>query len=535
MIKADSKKPFLSPVAMLLLLTGLTFFLLALPARAEMEPVTWLILPVKDLSGEAPAGLEAAVTNALLQKLGARPGWKTLLHSPKAEVVQTAVKDGLIGESQAAGGIDLASLRALGLVWQANTVLSGLLVRQEDSLLLVLNAAGTIGREMAGPQRQINLPPRQAVLREGTSSQELAEVLTQGVPEALAPLLAEHPGLWAISPEFAPAWEEDGDKALAAEDSAKARLDFLAAVSADNSSPIYHHKLAQAWLLAEQPEKARQEMEIARQLDPKSLETLLALGEVYLQLGNPGRASGYFESAGLLNEQDPRPKVGLAKANLRRGNIAPALKIYEALLTRYPKDAAIHRAYGDALVEAKQPRKAIGEFRRALELGPKDRSTRQALTRVLLGEGYLPEGIEQLRLLSQDSSSLITLSPADYGRTLRYWTAELDAVLRGLDPLLAKYRQGGLTPSQLSGELQNLHSRSDNLARLAEKITPPQELDRSHRYWVLAANLTNQSDFEALRYAQGQGEEVLRRAQLFRQAAVAAAQEARDYAGSASR
>jgi tetratricopeptide (TPR) repeat protein len=370
-------------------------------------------------------------------------------------------------------------------------------------------------------------------LREGASSQELAEELTQGVADALAPLLEQHPGLWAISPEFAPAWEEDGDKALAAEDFAKARLDFLAAVTADGASPIYHRKLAQALVQAGQLAKAQSELETARQLDPKSIDTLLALGEVFLQLGNPGRASGYFESAGLIDEQDPRPKGGLAKANLRRGNIAPALKLYDALLVRYPKDAAIHRAYGEALVEAKQPRKAIGEFRRALELNPKDRVTRQALTRTLLGEGNLPEGIEQLRLLSQDSSGAIALSAADYGRTMRYWTAEFDAVLRGLDPLLAKYRQGAISASQASEALQILHSRSDNLARLAEKIAPPQELDRSQRYWVLAANLANQSDFEALRYVRGQGEEILRRAQLFRQAAVAASQEARAYAASA--
>lgn len=500
------------------------------PTSAPPPAVTWLILPVKDLSGEAPPGMEIAVTNALLEKLGAVPGWKTLLHSPQAKVVQEAVKSGLINENQGKTSLDLPSLRALGIVWQANTVLSGLLVKQEDSLTLVLNAAGTIGREMAGPQRQINLTPQKVVVRTGASPQELAEALTQGVTAELIPLLEAHPGLWMVSPEFAPPWEEEGDKAMAAGDFADARLAYLAAVTADGASPLYHRKLAQALMQAQQWDKAKQELELSQNLNGKDLETLLALGEVYLQLGNPGRAAGFFDSAALLDDKDPRPKVGLAETYLRRGNMASALKIYEIQLLRYPKDAALHRAYGEALVEAKQPRKAISEFRRALELDPQDRATRQALTRTLLAEGNLPEGIEQLRLLAQENPGPVALTVGDYQRTMRFWTTELAATLNGLDPLLSQYRQGGLTMEQMGAAIQRLHGRSDNLARLAEKISPPKELDRSHRYWVLAANLVNQSDFEALRYTQGEGEEVLRRAQLFRQAAAAAAQEARAFA-----
>jgi hypothetical protein len=63
-----------------------------------------------------------------------------------------------------------------------------------------------------------------------------------------------------------------------------------------------------------------------------------------------------------------------------------------------------------------------------------------------------------------------------------------------------------------------LHDRSDALATVAERMQVSAALDPAHRYRVLAYNLLNQSNFEALMYLQSRDADRQTRSDLLRDA-----------------
>ncbi len=535
------------PAAMLFALLA-ALFVLCLPVGAQPAPegppvmpqadspgrtITWLLIPVQDLSGQS-APLAQAVTEALVKELQSVPGWQVWVHDPQADPIRKAIGEGLLTESEALSIPDLRTAQRLGLIRGANTALAGLLLRKEETVSLLLNAVGTLGRQTAGPGRELDIPIRQVKMTPGLSPASLAASLVEGARDRLLSLTQQDPRLWAVKSEYAPAWLEEGDKSLAMGHYRDARLAFLAAVTADPSSPVSRRKLAQTLLLLGDADKARQELEEALRLAPNDGEVLLALGEVQLALGNPGRAAGYFDSAALFLKDDPRPKEGLARTYLARGDVNRARQEYEQLLVRSPQTASLHRGYGQALLQANQPRLALDEFRQALALAPDDRVARQAFANLLLAQGKLTEGIRELRLLSDKAERPLLYPPADYARTMRYLADEFEATIPEFDQRLSQFWEGAISQAQFLEFVRGLHQRSDNLARLYERIVPPQDFDRSHRYWVLAANYLNQSDFEASRYADNEGSQYLQRSQLFRLASRRAAEEARTLAAAAS-
>jgi Tfp pilus assembly protein PilF len=502
--------------------------MLASPIHAqETSAVNWLVVRVKDLSGEGPAGIEQAVTDALAAELSGVEGWKAQVNDLQAEVVRAAVNEGMIIEEEAAAVPDLASARRLGLVWGADTVLIGLLTRRDSSVVLVLNAVGSLGRQAAGPGKEVDIPSIEVKVTEGMTVEQLAALLVEGTAERLLPLVQANRGLWAKDAEYAPAWEAEGDVYMQGGWYRQGRMAFLAAVAADGNSGRCHRKLAEALLSLGQSEKALKHLEKALALLPKDVEILLALGETYLAMGNPGRAAGQFEAAAFLAKDDLRPKEGIARANMLRGNLAAALKAYEELVKAAPEEALFHYGYAEALLKANRPDEAAEQFRLCLDFDPEFLAAREALASLLLKQGKTAEGIEQLRLLAEAAQEPLAYPAAEYQELLRALSGEFLAVLDEFDHRLYAFWDGELTQDQFRGIVEGLNERSENLARLMERIAAPEELDRSHRYWVLAANLLKHSDFEAYRYSRNEGAEYLRRAQLFRSAAREAVVEAR--------
>lgn len=513
----------------LLSLISLTAF--AQPPVAPAVPaLKLLVIPTRDLSGEGPAGIEAAVTDALLKELNAVPGWQVWANEPQAQPVLGAIADKLLTPAEARNVADLPAAQRLGLVWGADTVLIGLLVRQDNDIVLLVNIAGTVGRQVAGPGKQLDIPPIKTPVSEASTPEQLAGALTKELTTTLLPLIQQNRGLWAHDPALASAWESEGDTLLAQGDSRGARMAFAAALVANSNLGSARRKLAQALLALGQTDQARAQLEQALAQNAKDPEVLLALGQTYLTLGNPGRAAGYYSSAAYLAPNDLRPKQGLAAADVARGNLPQALKSYQELLKAKPENVALHYGYGVALAKGKNFSQAQAEFSRCLRLSPDYGIARKALANVLIEQGQYADGIEQLRLLTETLPNGVVYRLAEYQRLTKAVIEEFNGVASAFDGLLSGYWDGSVSQADFIQETNALHNRSDNLARLLERITPPQELDKSHRYWVLAVNLLNHSDFEAYRYAQNEGQDYLRRAQLFRQTAREAATEARSFA-----
>ena len=77
---------------------------------------------------------------------------------------------------------------------------------------------------------------------------------------------------------------------------------------------------------------------------------------------------------------------------------------------------------------------------------------------------------------------------------------------------------GELSDEAADAQMDALHAGSDALATLAERMTVSTLMDPAHRYRVLAFNLLNQSNFEALMYLRTNDSERQRRAELLRTA-----------------
>jgi tetratricopeptide (TPR) repeat protein len=525
-----------------LLLCSTMLLLSTAPAGAQSQPVKWLIVPVRDLSGAGPAGIDAAVTKALVAKLGEVEGWKVRIHDPRGDVVQAAIEQGILTEKEAASAPDLASAQKLGLVWGADTVLLGVIVRREVEVanaqpaqmaVLTLNVVGIIGRQIAGPGKKIDLAPIEARVTEKTTADELAFALTQGLSTRLQQIMTDNPGLWRADPAAAAGWADDGARYMAAGRFREARLAFEAALRADPNAPQYRRQLAQALLSLGQPQDALAQLQKAQAQAPNDVDIHLALGDTYIALGNPAQALQEFEIAALPDKTALRPQVAIAHAHLILGDTTFALKSFAALAKKEPKDAAVHRGYAQALMAANRMEDAVGELKLATELDPKSRETRESFANLLLLRGKLADGVEQLRLLANDAPAPLSYSLADYRRLMRFIGEEYDLIDNEFPQRMTQYMQGALSQEQLVLATQALHKRSDNLARLLEHMAPPVEMSKSHDYWVLAANLLNQSDFETTRYAGNEGQDHLRRAQLFREACDEASAQARALAANA--
>jgi hypothetical protein len=95
---------------------------------------------------------------------------------------------------------------------------------------------------------------------------------------------------------------------------------------------------------------------------------------------------------------------------------------------------------------------------------------------------------------------------------------QAEAVAREAQGVFATRALGQLSEEAAADEMEALHDTSNALATLAERMTVSHLMDPAHRYRVLAFNLLNQSNFEALMFLLTNDAERQRRAELLRTA-----------------
>lgn len=135
-----------------------------------------------------------------------------------------------------------------------------------------------------------------------------------------------------------------------------------------------HHLLGLSLSLLGQPERALAAFDAALALNPRYLEALIHRGLVLNELGRAEDAETAFRQA---QAAEGPPVAGFP------GHIAARL-------------ANQHAALGEAYAEASALPEAIGEYRRALELGPTFHDLRYRLARLLLESGQPLEAREEL-------------------------------------------------------------------------------------------------------------------------------------------
>jgi len=218
--------------------------------------------------------------------------------------------------------------------------------------------------------------------------------------------------------------------------------------------------------------KAAESFEGAVRLDPRDLETILHLGNLYLQLKRPSDAETKFRNALEIQAKDPHAMLGLAQS-LDAQKKPEAAEAYEKYLAVQPSDAAARARWLHYLVDGQQYDAALAALdrldagkpslealklradiqiaqkkwddaivtlRQAVAVAPNDAQLHGGLGRVLLQKRDFPSAEKELRIaMHLDGKNLVYLK--DLSSTF-YLGGNYPAALATLDQI-TKVEQPG--------------------------------------------------------------------------------------------
>jgi tetratricopeptide (TPR) repeat protein len=175
-----------------------------------------------------------------------------------------------------------------------------------------------------------------------------------------------------------------------------------------------HADLAIAHFEARDFDKAKTEIEIALQQDPRDFRALNVAGKIYFMRGEYQTAAERLESAiGLQSDFDTGYLLALANLELKK--TAPASVIFDEMLASAKPNASTHALIGLAYRETGYFEQAAAHFSKAIELEPQKPRLRSALglTYFLQGPSAYAKSREQLlaelAITPDDFSSLYYL------------------------------------------------------------------------------------------------------------------------------
>jgi cytochrome c-type biogenesis protein CcmH/NrfG len=494
-------------------------------ALAADQPRTVLLFPVE--SHWLSASLARQVTTVLVDQLG-RQGLNVIVFDPSSP----ALRDTLPGPE-----VPATTLRHdLALAAGAQASMVGALAESGNEAALQLDFAGAISHRsesIKGSVVQASAQPGAAGVAD--------EVVAAGLV-ALVPRLQG--GLWEAigadeAGQRAGAAERyaDGQAAMAAGDYPRAAREFKAATIGDPNRADYFTAAAEAQAALGHHGRALALYQQAASLRPDDRDVAVRAGDVALLAGNPQQADAIFRALYARNPSELRGLEGMARAARAMGQFDRAVGYYTDLIrqlapvlprtstqvpgppgTELPADLApLPRLLAGA------PDDTIG----LTSISPDDLGRPIGL--LYLRAGKLAEAVNAL-LAYQNRPSRAPWSDADYPSLAAALDEGSRAVAHDAQSLLGASGVGQMNADQTASALDGLHTLSDNLATLAEKIQVSPALDPAHRYRVLAYNLLNESNFETVLYASTQDPEHRRRADLLRDAYRSALEQAQELA-----
>ncbi|MDA0738723.1 MAG: tetratricopeptide repeat protein [Nitrospirae bacterium] len=151
---------------------------------------------------------------------------------------------------------------------------------------------------------------------------------------------------------------------------AEAIADLQRVVKEEPRMAIAHHYLGVAFAANNDGAQAVRELSEAVKLDPSMIPARNALAGIRLAEGSYDLAIEQAQAAFKLNPRNlPSVRV-LAEAFFRKGEIAKAKKVYEAIVGNIPTDASSHYRLGLISGRDKDLKGALGHFEKAVEGNP---------------------------------------------------------------------------------------------------------------------------------------------------------------------
>jgi tetratricopeptide (TPR) repeat protein len=134
------------------------------------------------------------------------------------------------------------------------------------------------------------------------------------------------------------------------------------------------------------------------ELDPKSVENRMLLGQLYTVKHEQKKAEEQFKIAQAMEPDSEEVVLNLARLYADSGDLAQATKVIEAVPAA-SRTARMEDVLGAAYEQLKQPREAIAAYQRAAGIEPQDARTLEALAQALLDDNQLDASLKQYRKL----------------------------------------------------------------------------------------------------------------------------------------
>jgi tetratricopeptide (TPR) repeat protein len=147
-------------------------------------------------------------------------------------------------------------------------------------------------------------------------------------------------------------------------------------------------------------DQAIAEFEKIVELQPKSVEDRMVLGQLYTVKHQPQKAEDEFKSAQAIEPESEDVVLNLARLYAESGDIQKSVQTIEAVpeSDRTPK---MEFTLGAAYDQLKQPKDAIAAYERAEDMEPSDPRTIEALAQALFNSNQLDGALKQYQNLAE--------------------------------------------------------------------------------------------------------------------------------------
>ncbi len=135
-------------------------------------------------------------------------------------------------------------------------------------------------------------------------------------------------------------------------------------------------------------------------LEPKSVENLLVLGQLYTVKHDTKKAMEQFRIAQTMDPDSEEVVLNLARLYAESGDMEHTAKVIESVPVT-DRTAKMEDALGAAYEQLMRAKDAIAAYQRAADMEPEDVRTLEALAQALLNDNQLDEALKQFRLLSE--------------------------------------------------------------------------------------------------------------------------------------
>lgn len=218
---------------------------------------------------------------------------------------------------------------------------------------------------------------------------------------------------------------------------AKLNFDDAIKVSKSKSAEIFY-QIGDAYYKINNAEAIKY-YEIAYSTDPTLIINLLAYGDAYLDMEDPGRAMTKYEQANATNANIAVTHLRLGRLHAQTGNHKSAILEFQKTLELDPNLAVAWKELGEEYYLDKQYSKVRENFNKYVELNAEDKEARivPAVTCYQIGD-YVCAIEEARKIVADDPSNFIAW------RIIYYANYELGDTLRKTDAAtsLLKFTEG---------------------------------------------------------------------------------------------